>query len=176
MDGDMLHAVLRLCLRLTRHPGVAADFMNLGGLQKILDLRQTQSFTGMQTIVSLLVRHVLEDDTTLLHTMEKVVRAVAQGAAHNPGQVYGADDQQRQSPEFHYAMRSMGPVAARRPELFMDVMKKAVRLKLPPARVDEIERDSPAETPLELRVEGTTAQAAVKVANALEEVLGLRLN
>lgn len=72
VDADTLHAALRLCLRLTRNYDLAMEFLNLDGLRKLLRLRQSQWFTNLQAIVSLLVRHIFEDDSTLQYNMEKV--------------------------------------------------------------------------------------------------------
>ena len=75
VEPDAINAILRLCLRLTRHFHLAAMFAELGGIRLLLGLTQASGFSGFSSLASLLVRHVLEDDSTLRHTLEKVVRS-----------------------------------------------------------------------------------------------------
>src|SRR4051794_25362382 len=118
MDSSTLNALLRLCLRLTRDPVLAADFLNLGGLQKLLTLKRSQSFDGMDTVVGILMRHLVEDESTIRHAIEKVMRAVIQGASTQAPPQGRWERQERQPAEFHHVMRTLEPVAARRPDLF----------------------------------------------------------
>lgn len=72
VDPDTLHATLRLCLRLTRRHAHALLFAELRSPRTILGLTQSSGFTGFTPLVTLLLRHVIEDPATLRHTMEKV--------------------------------------------------------------------------------------------------------
>jgi E3 ubiquitin-protein ligase HUWE1 len=71
IDADTLHAILRLVLRLTRHHKFADMFAQLGGVKAILDLSQQQNFQGSFSLIALIIRHVLENESTLKYTMEK---------------------------------------------------------------------------------------------------------
>ncbi|CDW52065.1 WWE and DUF4414 and HECT domain containing protei n [Trichuris trichiura] len=72
-ESDCLQAVLRLCLRFTRNHSLALAFVSSGGVEKLLELRASQFFNELTIIVSLIVRHLLEDAPVLDHLMEKVV-------------------------------------------------------------------------------------------------------
>jgi len=73
VDADTLHAILRLVLRLTRDHKFAEMFASLGGPRLLLELNQSQRFQGFFSLVSLILRHILEDDRALHHGMEKVI-------------------------------------------------------------------------------------------------------
>jgi len=73
VDADTLHAILRLVLRLTRDHKFAEMFASMGGPRLLLELNQSQRFQGFFSLVSLILRHILEDDRALHHGMEKVV-------------------------------------------------------------------------------------------------------
>lgn len=72
VDPDTLHATLRLCLRLTRDHKYALMFAELKSTRMILNLTQSSGFNGFTPLVTLLLRHIIEDPCTLQHTMEKV--------------------------------------------------------------------------------------------------------
>jgi E3 ubiquitin-protein ligase HUWE1 len=72
VDRDTLHAVMRVCLRLTRSFENAMIFGGLGGVRLLLGLTQASSFTGFLSLSTLLIRHVMEEPRTLRHAMEKV--------------------------------------------------------------------------------------------------------
>lgn len=117
-DPDTLHAAMRLCLRLTRHPQHAATFAGLGGVKLLLNLNQSSSFSGFPTLATLLMRHLVEEPETLQHTMEKVVRAyTGPGAAPS-------------TKEFHFLMRVLAPAACRDVNLFADVARTYLRADL----------------------------------------------
>ena len=72
VDPDTLHATLRLTLRLTRDHYNAVYFAELGGPKLLLGLTQASAFQGFTSLVTLILRHVMEEENTLMHTMEKV--------------------------------------------------------------------------------------------------------
>lgn len=72
-EPDTLHAVMRLCLRLTREHELAKIFALMGGPRMLLQLTEVSAFTGFTSLATLLIRHVLEEGETLRHTMEKVL-------------------------------------------------------------------------------------------------------
>ncbi len=72
VEPDTLHALLRLLLRLTRDHEHAVTFAEQGGVRLLLGLKQTSDFQGFASLVTLLVRHVLEDPSNMRHTLFKV--------------------------------------------------------------------------------------------------------
>ncbi|XP_067140217.1 E3 ubiquitin-protein ligase HUWE1 isoform X2 [Centruroides vittatus] len=121
VEPDTLHAVMRLCLRLTRNHAYAVTFAEMGGLRLLLNLTQESAFTGFTSLATLLIRHILEEPNTLRHTMEKVVRASTMGS-NTPFS----------SKEMHYVFRVLAPASCREPTLFTDVAKNTLRIALFP--------------------------------------------
>jgi E3 ubiquitin-protein ligase HUWE1 len=78
VDRDALHALMKVCLRLTRDYRNAEVFAREGGVKLLLDMTQASSFIGCITLSTLLIRHTLEDPLTLGLAMEKVVRSRTQ--------------------------------------------------------------------------------------------------
>lgn len=76
IEPDTLHALMRLCLRITKEWHHACLFASLGGVRTILTLNESSSFWGFQSFAALLMRHVLEEPNTLRHTMKKVRTSV----------------------------------------------------------------------------------------------------
>ena len=118
VEPDALNAILRLCLRLTRSFTEASLFAELGGIKLLLNLTQASSFSGFSSLASLLVRHVLEDEQTLRHTMEKIIRSSVVNVSSPT------------SKELHYLLRSLAPAACREPETFSSVAKNILRVDL----------------------------------------------
>jgi len=118
VEPDALNAILRLCLRLTRTFSQATLFAELGGIKLLLALKQTSSFSGFSSLASLLVRHVLEDDQTLRHTMEKIIRSSA------------ATSTAATTKELHYLLRSLAPAACRQADTFTSVAREILRVDI----------------------------------------------
>ena len=72
VDPDTLHALLRLVLRLTREHQHAMTFAELGGVKLLLGLTQVSTFQGFVSLVTLIIRHILEDSSTMKTTLQKV--------------------------------------------------------------------------------------------------------
>lgn len=72
VECETLHAVLRLCLRCTRLHEMADIFVNSGGVDRLLALSQASAFTGFTSLCTLIIRHILEDEETLAHSMRRV--------------------------------------------------------------------------------------------------------
>ena len=118
VEPDALNAILRMCLRLTRQFNQATLFAELGGIRLLLGLTQLSAFSGFSSLASLLVRHVLEDEATLRHTMEKIIRSSA-----------GASTAAT-TKELHYLLRSLAPAACRQPETFTAAARDILRVDL----------------------------------------------
>merc|ERR550532_1890940 len=118
VEPDALSAILRLCLRLTRTFNQATLFAELGGIKLLLGLTQVSCFSGFSSLASLLVRHVLEDEATLRHTMEKIIRSSA------------ATSTAATTKELHYLLRSLAPAACRHPATFTAAAADILRVDL----------------------------------------------
>ncbi|KAG8199864.1 hypothetical protein JTE90_015857 [Oedothorax gibbosus] len=136
LDADTLHAVMRLCLRLTRRHSNAVLFANMDGPKTLLSLTQHISFAGFTSLTALLFRHILEDCNTLSFTMEKVIRSAASGASGQTSLPV--------SKEMHYVFRVLGPAACRDPDIFKTVATNTLRLAILPASKREDDDRYPA--------------------------------
>ena len=123
LSPDALHANLRLCLRLMRHPQLAAVFVQEGGPQALLSLTQKSAFRGFSSLAVLLFRSCLECGPMLDHAMEAVVRQVL-----NPADITKESRTTAASREVHYVMRKLGPAACRNPTLFKETACRVLRL------------------------------------------------
>jgi E3 ubiquitin-protein ligase HUWE1 len=79
-DPDCLHAILRLILRTTRQYAYAIEFAAHRGPQHILSLTQRNSFMGYASLITLIFRHICEDESNLRLTMEKAIRLALSGS------------------------------------------------------------------------------------------------
>ncbi|XP_035221251.1 E3 ubiquitin-protein ligase HUWE1-like, partial [Stegodyphus dumicola] len=131
LEPDALHAIMRLCLRLTRVHSNAVMFANMDGPKLLLSLTQPYSFIGFTSLTTLLFRHILEDSSTLFNTMGKVIRSTTSAGAASLFI----------SKEMNYIFRVLSPLACRDPEIFISVASNTLRLAiLPVAKRDEDDR------------------------------------
>lgn len=127
---NALHAALRLCLRITQEHKFAVQFVNHGGHKAIIGLTQKSSFSGFNSITTLLLHHVLEDSANLQHTIEKVIRSVAVNGVSNAAT--GVSPNSVGSKEINYVLRLLGPAASRNPILFQEAAEKVLKYAITP--------------------------------------------
>lgn len=131
LDPDTLHANLRLCLRLTRQPELAAVFTKDGGPQALLALTHKSSFRGFTSLAALLVRHCLEEGPLLKQAMESVIRSVVTNPSGGSKEIRVQGMGNR---ELHYVLRRLGPCACRDPELFTETACSILRVNNQPPK------------------------------------------
>ena len=129
VDADALNAVLRLCLRLTQDFQLASDFASFGGVKMLLKLTQVSGFSGFESLATLLIRHILEDPSTLKHTIEKVIRAST------------VSSNSYTTKELHYLLRVLAPAACRSPSMFAEVARDILRVDISLLKRGEPEED-----------------------------------
>ena len=129
VDADALNAVLRLCLRLTQDFQLASDFASFGGVKMLLKLTQVSGFSGFESLATLLIRHILEDPSTLKHTIEKVIRAST------------VSSNTYTTKELHYLLRVLAPAACRSPSMFAEVSRDILRVDISLLKRGEPEED-----------------------------------
>ncbi|XP_025833004.1 E3 ubiquitin-protein ligase HUWE1-like [Agrilus planipennis] len=116
IDKDLLHAIMRVCLRLTRSFEIANIFVQEGGVRCLLNMRQTAAFSGYGPLATILIRHTLEDSQTLAHAIEKVIRGRTLPSIPPPYR------------ELMYMVRQIGGAVTRSPETFFQVAKNILRV------------------------------------------------
>ncbi|XP_028759255.1 E3 ubiquitin-protein ligase UPL1 [Neltuma alba] len=103
----VMQAVLQLCAHLTKAHVLALQFLENGGLASLFNLSRNCFFPGYDTVVSAIVRHLLEDPQTLQTAMELEIKQTLSGNRHGG----------RVSPRSF--LTSMAPVISRDPNVFM---------------------------------------------------------
>ena len=124
-DSDCLHAILRLVLRLTRNYEYAVEFAARRGPQHLLKLTQRNSFMGFASLITLIFRHICEDESNLRLTMEKAIRLALTGSQVN---IAGLQQGGIGSKELHNVLRLLGPAICRHPDLFNEVACSVLRI------------------------------------------------
>lgn len=117
IDKNLLHAIMRVCVRLTRNFNYARIFVQEGGVKSLLKMRQLAAFSGYEILATILIRHTLEEPQTLAYAMEKVLRArtlVSIPPAYK---------------ELMYLTRQIGGAVTRAPDIFFNVSKDILRVE-----------------------------------------------
>ncbi|XP_018052863.1 PREDICTED: E3 ubiquitin-protein ligase HUWE1 isoform X6 [Atta colombica] len=127
VDRDALHAVLKVCLRLTRDYRNAEVFAREGGVKLLLEMTQMCSFTGCINLCTLLIRHTLEEPRTLRLAMEKVIRARTQS---NIPPAYK---------EILFMTRQISSAVCRNPEVYKEVCENILRVDISCLKKDDID-------------------------------------
>ncbi|KHN86002.1 E3 ubiquitin-protein ligase HUWE1 [Toxocara canis] len=127
LDSNAIHALLILAARITRNAEVAAQMLREGGVQAVVNVAGTPLATRA-LLVALVVRHCLDDDTSLCQIFEKTIRTVAAGGYNlNPSSSRWHHRMPRTTREWLHAMRALAPLCARHPRLFMSTMERVAR-------------------------------------------------
>ncbi|KAL2343611.1 hypothetical protein Fmac_004896 [Flemingia macrophylla] len=113
----VMQAVLQLCARLTKTHALALQFLENGGLAALFNLPRTCFFPGYDSVVSAIVRHLLEDPQTLQTAMELEIRQTLSGNRHSG----------RVSPRSF--LTSLAPVISRDPMVFMKAAAAVCQLE-----------------------------------------------
>ncbi|XP_046406854.1 E3 ubiquitin-protein ligase HUWE1 isoform X2 [Ischnura elegans] len=115
-DAESVSAVLRICLRLTRDYKLASLFAELGGIKILLNLTMESSFTGALNVITLLIRHVIEEPRLLVIAIEKVLRSKTLACIPPCYK------------ELLYLMRMCSSAVCRDPDTFIEVAKSVLRV------------------------------------------------
>lgn len=118
LDHDTLHAIMRLLLRLTRIFSNAKIFAQEGGVCILIELTQTCGYVGFSTLATLLIRHVMEEPTTLALAMQNVIYSRTLSAIP-PGYK-----------ELVYLTRQISAAVSREPNTFFNVAKCCLRIDI----------------------------------------------
>ena len=139
---------MRLTLRLTRDFKMASIFSEEGGPRALLKLTEKSSFPGTIPLATLLLRHIVEDISTLQQILETVICANSHGVGN---MISGVGQSSVGTKELHYVLRTLGPAACRSPSLFKEAAKKLIRIQLPSqlrrGQTDEHELSIPPNSP-----------------------------
>ncbi|CAD6198666.1 unnamed protein product [Caenorhabditis auriculariae] len=119
------HSLLSFIARLTRHVENAHNFMKIGGLAALVQLKSSSS-TSTKTLTSMIIRNCIEDDAMQAQMFEKCIRSASCTANSNYGEFTWLTTNRPK--EWHETLSKLAPVAARNPEVFAEVMDRVVKL------------------------------------------------
>ncbi len=75
LHPDPLQALLQLSSHLTRDFELAQQFIHQGGLTALLTLAPTSSFSGQVSLITTILRHLIEEPSLLQHAMESEIKS-----------------------------------------------------------------------------------------------------
>ncbi|XP_076681578.1 HECT, UBA and WWE domain containing E3 ubiquitin protein ligase 1 isoform X3 [Andrena cerasifolii] len=127
VDRDALHALMKVCLRLTRDYKNAEIFARKGGVKLLLEMTQASNFIGCVNLSTLLIRHTLEEPRTLRLAMEKVIRTRIQG---NIPPAYK---------EILFMTRQISSAVCRNPDVYREVCENILRVDINTLRLDDVD-------------------------------------
>jgi len=119
-----VHSALLLLARVTRSNRIALKFLRLGGIELILALPHNCGFIGNAGLLTVILRHVLEDDVTLQTAMEVEIRGtVAKLFKRNSGRTTGDSRPKISAKTF---VQAMTPLMCRDPIVFLKAAANSV--------------------------------------------------
>ena len=143
LPRDDFLSVLRLFVLLTRDHHVACQFVQRGAIPLLFRHLQNASVTGSQSYIALILRHVIEDKSTLHHIMKLEVKR------------FFAQPRTRVVDVGTY-VRHCNAMALRNPEIFVEVTQSLCELQRAYHTVHHVTLKSepaPTETKLHERAE-----------------------
>ncbi|XP_063707232.1 E3 ubiquitin-protein ligase HUWE1 isoform X2 [Culicoides brevitarsis] len=129
-DKDTLHAIMRVCLRLTRNYENAEVFAKEGGVKLLLQMKQSSGYVGFTTLATLLIRHVIEEPKTLTLAMENAIYSRTL-PIHPPG-----------CKELLYMTRQMSSAISRNPAKFKEVAQQILRIDVEILKRNQLNEDN----------------------------------
>ncbi|XP_059469591.1 E3 ubiquitin-protein ligase HUWE1 isoform X4 [Neocloeon triangulifer] len=112
---DALQSMMKVLVRITRNYKCAQIFFENGGIWKLLMLKNLHHFLGAINLITIVIRHTVEEPKVLKLAMEKVLRAKTQA---NIPHYYK---------ELFYLLRICGNAVCRAPETFLQLCKESLR-------------------------------------------------
>lgn len=129
-DKDTLHAIMRVCLRLTRTFENAQIFAREGGIRLLLQMKQNSGYAGFTTLATLLIRHVIEEPKTLTLAMENVI--FSRTAPNLP----------TGCKELLYMTRQMSSAISRNSHVFKEVAQQTLRIDVELLKRNQLNEDN----------------------------------
>jgi len=112
---DALQAMMKVLVRITRNYKCAQIFFEHGGVWKLLMLKNLHHFLGAINLITIVIRHTIEEPKVLKLAMEKVLRAKTQASIPHYYK------------ELFYLLRICGNAICRAPDSFMQLCKESLR-------------------------------------------------
>jgi hypothetical protein len=114
----VVHACLLLLMRLLRTPKMSSHCLKAGAAENILSLPRECRFTGHSGLVTLILRRLLEDETTLQSAMETEIRGTVT-KLHGKQASSSSNDKDRPSVPRRAFVQAITPLLCRDPVSFL---------------------------------------------------------
>ena len=165
LDRDTLHAIMRVVVRLTKDYKMAEVFARFGGIDVLLNMKQSSGYIGFTTLATLLIRHVIEEPKTLSLAIQNVL-ANRTLTTIPPGHR-----------ELLFLIRQLNSAVYRDPLLFKEAALKVLRVDFDSIKRSQITDEKrfimksiPLPANVKYNIEHSTAMSAVcKLLKALVE-------
>nr|CAI5859676.1 unnamed protein product [Callosobruchus analis] len=131
IDKDLLHSALQICVRFTRDFSIAKVFVESGGISCLLNMKQINDFGGFAILATILIRHALEEPSTLKYAMEKIIRGRTLSTIPPPYK------------DLIYLARNVGGAVTRDPETFYEVAANVMRVDISAMKEERVEASLP---------------------------------
>ncbi|CAG8719259.1 11615_t:CDS:2, partial [Racocetra fulgida] len=117
LDKDIMNALLRIVVRLTRRHTDAIDFVNKDGLNLLFNTFKSRAhdFRGQQIFIVMILRHALEDASVLESIIDKEIKNWFANPRPRGGDI-------------NAYLRNNAQFALRAPEIFIQSTKKLYKL------------------------------------------------
>ena len=114
---------------------LAEEFVNCGGPQALLAKKRDSSFKGFSSLTILILRHVVECNSTLSQTMENVICSAVTN--HRPSLSREMSFSSSGHRELHLVMRRLAPAACRNTNMFKEKSSTILRVNNRPAKIEQ---------------------------------------
>ena len=121
----VVHACLLLLMRLLRTPKMSSHCLKAGAAENILSLPRECRFTGHSGLVTLILRRLLEDETTLQSAMETEIRGTVT-KLHGKQASSSSNDKDRPSVPRRAFVQAITPLLCRDPVSFLKAVAVSV--------------------------------------------------
>mmetsp|Transcript_14088 Transcript_14088/g.20124 ORF Transcript_14088/g.20124 Transcript_14088/m.20124 type:complete len:3340 (-) Transcript_14088:211-10230(-) len=125
ISSDIIHAMILLLSRVIRSHKIALQFLEKGGTELILSLNRKSRFSGHSGLLTIVLRRLLEDETTLQTSMETEIRStVAKLHKKSPRR----SESSRPQVQLRLLIQSISPLICRDPLAFLKAAATSIRI------------------------------------------------
>lgn len=121
----IIHGTLMLLMRLLRSPRLSSYCLKAGAAEKTLSLRRECRFTGHSGLVTLIMRRLLEDESTLQTAMEAEIRGTIM-KLHREKETDTSNDKEMPSMPRRAFVQAITPLLCRDPASFLKAVSISV--------------------------------------------------
>ncbi|KAL7675534.1 hypothetical protein ACOME3_001803 [Neoechinorhynchus agilis] len=130
LDSDVVHASMRLILRLTQSQSLCRIFVQHKGIEALFAIPASHAFLGIMSLTIMIIKHVLDTEQNLAYSMEKIIRYLmnTQNGRNPPISNSSSNIIASNHREIYSLMRTLTPVMCRNPQVFIETLMKTVKI------------------------------------------------